>query len=126
MPCMHQREKDPYTHRIPYQDCLCAIQYVGDTQKSALPHLQSITVERREDAVVMDGPTRRNLELETSLSGHDQHTLAGVMDRCQSPMGSRLLRRWIQRPRRDADLLRSRYPVSEPSAGGNACRYSTS
>ncbi len=85
------------------------LQYVNDTQKASLPHLQSITVERREDAVIMDGPTRRNLELETSLSGHDQHTLAGVMDHCQSAMGSRLLRRWIQRPLRSTDILKARY-----------------
>ena len=85
------------------------LQYVTDTQKAALPHLQSIRVELREDAVIMDGPTRRNLELETSLSGHDQHTLAGVMDRCQTAMGSRLLRRWIQRPLRDGTTLMGRY-----------------
>ena len=89
------------------------LQYVSDTQKAALPHLQSLSVERREDAVVMDGPTRRNLELERSLSGHDDHTLAGVMDRCQSPMGSRLLRRWIQRPLRDPDTLRARYQATD-------------
>ena len=89
------------------------LQYVTDTQKTALPHLQAITAERREDAVIMDGPTRRNLELEQSLSGHDQHTLAGVMDRCQSPMGSRLLRRWIQRPVRDSQVLRGRYQAVE-------------
>jgi len=85
------------------------LQYVTDTQKASLPHLNAITVERRDDAVIMDGPTRRNLELEQSLSGNDQHTLAGVMDRCQSPMGSRLLRRWIQRPLRSAEVLKARY-----------------
>jgi DNA mismatch repair protein MutS len=85
------------------------MQYVTDTQKASLPHLNSISVERRQDAVIMDGPTRRNLELEESLSGHHELTLAGVMDRCQSPMGSRLLRRWIQRPLRDAAVLRGRY-----------------
>jgi len=89
------------------------MQYVTDTQKSALPHLQSISVERRSDAVIMDGPTRRNLELEESLSGHHEHTLAGVMDHCQSPMGSRLLRRWIQRPLRDTAVLRGRYQAIE-------------
>ena len=87
--------------------------YVTDTQKTGLPHLHSISVERREDAVIMDGPTRRNLELEESLSGHHEHTLAGVMDRCQSPMGSRLLRRWLQRPLRDAAVLRGRYQAIE-------------
>jgi DNA mismatch repair protein MutS len=96
------------------------LQYVGDTQKAALPHLQAITVERHEDAVIMDGPTRRNLELERSLSGHHQHTLAGVMDRCQSPMGSRLLRRWIQRPLRDPVTLKGRYQAVEAILTGSA------
>ena len=85
------------------------LQYVTDTQKTALPHLTSISPQRREDAVIMDGPTRRNLELEESLSGHHEHTLAGVMDRCKSAMGSRLLRRWIQRPLRDTATLQARY-----------------
>ncbi|MCP5089740.1 MAG: DNA mismatch repair protein MutS [Gammaproteobacteria bacterium] len=85
------------------------LQYVNDTQKAALPHLQSINAELREDAVIMDGPTRRNLELEASLSGHHEHTLAGVMDECQTAMGSRLLRRWIQRPLRNKAMLMSRY-----------------
>jgi DNA mismatch repair protein MutS len=89
------------------------LQYVSDTQKTALPHLASITVEQPDDAVIMDGPTRRNLELEESLTGHHEHTLSGVMDRCQSPMGSRLLKRWIQRPIRDPKTLRGRYQAVE-------------
>ena len=93
------------------------LQYVTDTQKAALPHLQSIGVELRDDAVIIDGPTRRNLELEASLSGHDQHTLAGVMDKCQTAMGSRLLRRWIQRPLRDTEVLRSRYQAIDAMLG---------
>ncbi len=89
------------------------LQYVGDTQKTALPHIRSIALERESDAIVMDGPTRRNLELEDSLGGRREHTLAGIMDRCRSPMGSRLLRRWIQRPLRDAEVLRERYQAVE-------------
>jgi DNA mismatch repair protein MutS len=89
------------------------LQYVNDTQKTALPHLTSITVEQLTDAVIMDGPTRRNLELQESLTGHAEHTLVGVMDRCQSPMGSRLLKRWIQRPLRNAKTLRGRYQAVE-------------
>ncbi|MCH8059390.1 MAG: DNA mismatch repair protein MutS [Proteobacteria bacterium] len=89
------------------------LQYVNDTQKASLPHLQSIVAERREDAIIMDGPTRRNLELEKSLSGHHEHTLAGIMDHCRSPMGSRMLRRWIQRPLRNTAVLRGRYQAIE-------------
>jgi len=94
------------------------LQYVSDTQKSALPHLRAISVERHEDALIMDAATRRNLELERSLSGHDQHTLAGVMDRCQSPMGSRLLRRWIHRPLRSTAVLRARYQAVDSILAG--------
>ena len=89
------------------------LQYVQDTQKTALPHLDTIAVERSDDAVIMDAPTRRNLELERSLSGDDKHSLAGIMDTCQSPMGSRLLRRWIQRPVRDAQTRLARYQAIE-------------
>jgi len=85
------------------------LQYVGDTQKTALPHLTSITVERHDEALVMDAATRRNLELDESLSGHHEHTLAGVLDTCRTSMGSRLLRRWIQRPVRAAAPRLARY-----------------
>jgi len=96
------------------------LQYVSDTQKSTLPHLQSLQVELRDDAVIMDGPTRRNLELEASMSGSQEHTLAGVMDRCQTAMGSRLLRRWIQRPVRDKTVLMGRYQALDALIGSAA------
>ncbi|NJN46574.1 MAG: DNA mismatch repair protein MutS, partial [Candidatus Competibacteraceae bacterium] len=86
----------------------CLLQYVKDTQRNALPHLTRIKAERREDSVILDAASRRNLELEHSLSGHTQHTLIGVMDRCVTPMGSRLLRRWFNRPLRDHSVLRQR------------------
>ncbi|MGI9265586.1 MAG: DNA mismatch repair protein MutS [Gammaproteobacteria bacterium] len=87
----------------------CLIQYVRDTQRTAVPHIRGISTESRDDALIMDAETRRNLELEFSLSGHDQHTLAGVMDRTVTPMGGRLLRRWINRPLRDHTILANRY-----------------
>ena len=49
------------------------------------------TRERREQAVILDAQTRRNLEIETSLGARDEYTLAGLMDRCATAMGSRLL-----------------------------------
>jgi DNA mismatch repair protein MutS len=85
------------------------LQYVQETQRSALPHLQGLTVERRNEAVIIDAATRRNLELEHSLSGQPQHTLAGVLDRTATPMGSRMLRRWINRPLRSSALIRERH-----------------
>jgi DNA mismatch repair protein MutS len=72
----------------------CLLQYVKDTQRSALPHLTHMRVERHEDSVILDAASRRNLELEHSLSGRHEHTLIGILDRCVTPMGGRLLRRW--------------------------------
>ena len=83
--------------------------YVRETQKSALPHLLSITTEEQEAALIMDPATRRNLELDESLSGMADLTLAGVFDCTSTPMGARLLRRWLHRPLRDQAVLRSRY-----------------
>ena len=87
----------------------CALQYLKDTQQAALPHITSIAVENRDDSLLLDAATRRNLELEHSLSGHDRHTLIGVLDNSVTSMGGRLLRRWVNRPLRDHSALNQRY-----------------
>jgi len=87
----------------------CLMQYVRDTQRTALPHITGLTVERREDAVIIDAATRRNLELDHSLSGNPRHTLAGLLDKTVTAMGSRLLRRWLNRPLRDHSTVRQRH-----------------
>ena len=91
----------------------CLLQYVKDTQRSAIPHLRGLTRERREDAVIMDSETRRNLEIEISVTPGNEYSLAGLMDRCATPMGSRLLRRWLNRPIRDRDILKKRQQAVE-------------
>jgi DNA mismatch repair protein MutS len=83
--------------------------YVRETQKSALPHLLSITTEEKDAALIMDPATRRNLELDESIAGSADLTLAGIFDRTTTAMGGRLLRRWLHRPLRDRDALRGRY-----------------
>jgi DNA mismatch repair protein MutS len=83
--------------------------YVRETQKAALPHLLSITTEERDAALIMDPATRRNLELDESLAGRPELTLAGVFDRTTTAMGGRLLRRWLNRPLKDQHTLRLRY-----------------
>jgi DNA mismatch repair protein MutS len=86
----------------------CLMQYVKDTQRAALPHIRSIATERLADSVIMDEATRRNLEIDTNLSGGSDNTLLAVMDNTQTAMGSRLLRRWLNRPLRDRTLLEQR------------------
>jgi DNA mismatch repair protein MutS len=57
---------------------------------------------------VLDGASRRNLELDTNLAGGRDNTLQSVVDRCQTAMGSRLLTRWLNRPLRDLKVLLAR------------------
>ncbi len=89
----------------------CLLHYVQETQHGLLPHIRDLRVERREDSLILDAASRRNLELEYGLNGQQQHTLAGILDHCATPMGSRLLRRWIHRPLRDQQILRQRQQV---------------
>jgi DNA mismatch repair protein MutS len=87
----------------------CLLQYARDTQRAALPHIRALRVERRDEAVLLDAATRRNLELEYTLGGGTDNTLLACIDRCATPMGSRLLNRWLNRPLRDREALRRRY-----------------
>ncbi len=84
------------------------LQYAKDTQRSALPHIQSISVEQRDNSVLIDGATRRNLEIDQNLNGTTTNTLMSVIDSCATPMGSRLLKRWLHTPIRDLDEINAR------------------
>jgi DNA mismatch repair protein MutS len=87
----------------------CLLGYVEETQKSALPHLSGMAVESASETIALDAATRRNLELDTHPTGRTEHTLLGVLDESVTPMGARLLRRWLNRPLRSRDLLRRRH-----------------
>ncbi|MCG7923350.1 MAG: DNA mismatch repair protein MutS [Candidatus Thiodiazotropha lotti] len=87
----------------------CLLQYVEETQFGTLPHIRGLQVEHRDHSVIIDGATRRNLELIHSLSGQSQHTLAGIMDRTVTAMGSRKLKRWISQPQRERQTVANRH-----------------
>jgi len=86
----------------------CLMQYVSNTQRTALPHIRAITSESSKTAVILDAATRRNLELTHNLQGGVNNTLASVLDNTATPMGSRLLKRWLHYPLRDIRLLNQR------------------
>ncbi|UYM16116.1 DNA mismatch repair protein MutS [Endozoicomonas euniceicola] len=86
----------------------CLLQYAKETQRTALPHIRGLQLENREDSVVLDAASRKNLELTTNLSGGRDHTLMSVLDHTSTAMGSRLLGRWINRPLRDLKKLQDR------------------
>ena len=86
----------------------CVLHYAQETQRTALPHINSIHLAQNSDTVLLDAATRRNLELTTNLAGGTENTLASVLDKCVTPMGSRLLKRWIHQPIRDLAKLHTR------------------
>ena len=86
----------------------CLLQYVKDTQRSNLPHITSLSQESREESLILDATTRRNLEIDTNLTGGADNTLYAVMNTTITTMGSRALRRYLHRPLTDTDTLRQR------------------
>lgn len=89
----------------------CVLHYAQETQRTALPHVQSIQLQQNSETVLLDAATRRNLELTQNLAGGTEATLAAVLDKCVTPMGSRLLKRWIHQPIRDLNKLQKRQDV---------------
>ena len=73
-----------------------------------MPHIQSIHLIQHSENIQLDAATRRNLELTQNLAGGTENTLAAVLDKCVTPMGSRLLKRWIHQPICDVAKLTQR------------------
>lgn len=84
------------------------LQYVKDTQRAALPHIHHITLESTNDILGIDVNTRKNLELTRNLKGERDNTLLWVIDSTQTPMGSRLLARWLHKPILSRSTLNAR------------------
>lgn len=97
----------------------CLLQYAKETQRTTLHHIQSLQVERHDEAVILDATTRRNLELVINLQGENENTLASIFDQCATTMGSRLLRRWLNRPLRDHMILLDRQQTIQDLIGSS-------
>ncbi|MDO6684282.1 DNA mismatch repair protein MutS [Agarivorans sp. 2_MG-2023] len=76
----------------------CLMQYVQDTQRTALPHINAIIVESQNQFIQLDATSRKNLELTRNLAGGYENTLSSILDRSSTAMGSRLLNRWLHQP----------------------------
>lgn len=85
------------------------LQYVRDTQRTALPHLRALRLEDRNDALQVDAVTRRNLEIDASSQGREDATLVALLDTTVTAMGARALRRLVNRPITDQLELRERH-----------------
>lgn len=80
----------------------CLLAYVLTTQRTNLPHIKSICAEKNTDSIQIDALSRQNLDL---------NKLIKIIDHTATPMGSRLLQRWLNRPIRDQQELKQRLHV---------------
>lgn len=87
----------------------CLLNYAKESQKGDLPHIRNLQVELPQDTLILDGPSRKNLEIDHNLQGGDQFTLAAALDTTSTPMGGRLLRRWLNNPLRNIITLEQRH-----------------
>lgn len=86
----------------------CILNYLQETQRTALPHVRKIQLEQRDEALILDAGTRKNLELFQNLNGTSDYTLISVLDSTVTPMGGRLLRRILSRPLRQHKKIEER------------------
>lgn len=91
--------------------------YLEQTQHTGLANICSISRIDGSKFVWMDRFTIRNLEIFTASSGGEGVALVDVIDKCCSPMGSRLLRGWLAMPSVDLNELNSRYDIVSSFTG---------
>lgn len=85
------------------------VHYLRQTQRSSLPHFTSLRTYSITEFMTLDEATRRNLELtQTIRGGSKKGSLLDVLDVTRTPMGSRLLRRWLNQPLLDLAQLNAR------------------
>ncbi len=99
------------------------LDYLAQTQRAALPLLTRLSTYSLSEFMTLDAATRRNLELtETLRTGEVRGSLLGVLDRCVTPMGRRLIRQWIAKPLLDLQQIRSRHDQVEAFAADGLWR----
>lgn len=89
------------------------LSYLHTTQKQALPHLTTITLENTHDYLQLDAATQKHLELFENISGSQENSLISILDKTACSMGSRLLKRWLGRPLKQHELIQERQQAIE-------------
>ena len=95
--------------------------YLQETQKSDLSHIKQISPLSQSGYLIIDDASRRNLELtETLVGGRREGSLLAILDHTATPMGARLLRRWLLYPLQDRSAILARLDsVEELKAGAD-------
>lgn len=99
------------------------LHYVGETQRSALPHLRKLYAWDDSGYMSLDNATKRNLELLSTMSGGSaEGSLFGILDHTRTAMGARLLRQWVMRPLRRLEPIYDRLQAVEELHGSHEVR----
>jgi DNA mismatch repair protein MutS len=98
------------------------LQYLEETQMSGLKQISSLSTYSIEGYMTLDAQTIRNLELIESQRGERRHSLTAVLDLTRTPMGARLLRRWISQPLLDIAALEERLDAVESMTTNTGAR----
>ena len=92
----------------------CIMNYLNETQKNNLPHLKKISSYNFTDYIVLDPSTKRNLEITSSMNeGTREGTLISILDKTQTAMGGRLLKKWVSRPLKVRNQIQLRLDAVE-------------
>ena len=95
------------------------LEYVQETQRSALPHIVSLEPYIRGTCLLLDEATRRSLELTRTLrDGKREGSLLAVIDETATPMGARLLAEWMSNPLTSVPAITRRLDAVEEFAAG--------
>ncbi|WP_200934485.1 MULTISPECIES: DNA mismatch repair protein MutS [unclassified Methylophilus] len=85
------------------------LDYVKNTQRTALPHISGLRVEQTNHYLQLDAATRRNLEIDTTIRGESSPTLYSLLNSTRTAMGARLLRHWLHHPLRNQLEIQQRH-----------------
>lgn len=87
----------------------CILNYLNETQKTNLEHLKKIYNYDYTDYIILDPSTKRNLEITSSISeGGREGTLISILDKTETAMGGRLLKKWVSRPLKKLEQIERR------------------
>ena len=90
------------------------LNYLNETQKVNLTHLNRISFYNPSDYMILDYSTKRNLEVTFSMNdGGREGSLISILDKTQTAMGGRLLKKWISAPLREFDPIKKRHDSVE-------------
>jgi DNA mismatch repair protein MutS len=84
------------------------LKYIADTQKTKVKFIKNIMIYESKEHMLLDYTTLKNLEVFESIKNEKENTLFGILDQCKTSIGSRTLKRWMQKPLLNPEQIKYR------------------